>query len=104
MRHTKYALLRKCHWVAIWLSNKGHRHFRSRMDAIVQNIFEINNSQLIQYEILEKLVTFNLIFNSFLKFGASFTKKKLVKIMRFIKMIKKMTKLDLGILPKKKPN
>ena len=21
MRHTKYALLSKCHWVAIWLSN-----------------------------------------------------------------------------------
>ena len=36
---------------------KGHRHFRSRMDAIVQNMFEINYSQLIQYEILEKLVT-----------------------------------------------
>ena len=28
------------------------------MDAIVQNMFEINYSQLIQYEILEKLVTF----------------------------------------------
>ena len=27
------------------------------MDAIVQNMFEINYSQLIQYEILEKLVT-----------------------------------------------
>ena len=27
------------------------------MDAIVLNIFEINYSQLIQYEILEKLVT-----------------------------------------------
>ena len=23
MRHTKYALLSKCHWVAMWLSNKG---------------------------------------------------------------------------------
>ena len=29
------------------------------MDAIIQNMFEINYSQLIQYEILEKLVTFN---------------------------------------------
>ena len=37
---------------------EGHRHFRSRMDAMVQNMFEINYSQLIQYEILEKLVTF----------------------------------------------
>ena len=37
---------------------KDHRHFRSRMDAIVQNMFEINYSHLIQYEILEKLVTF----------------------------------------------
>ena len=36
---------------------KDHRHFRSRMDAIIQNMFEINYSQLIQYEILEKLVT-----------------------------------------------
>ena len=27
------------------------------MDAIILNIFEINYSQLIQYEILEKLVT-----------------------------------------------
>ena len=36
---------------------KDHRNFRSRMDAIVQNMFEINYSQLIQYEILEKLVT-----------------------------------------------
>ena len=35
---------------------KDHRHFRSRMDAIVQNMFEINYSQLVQYEILEKLV------------------------------------------------
>ena len=37
---------------------KDNRHFRSRMDAIVQNMFEINYSQLIQYEILEKLVTY----------------------------------------------
>ena len=37
---------------------KDHRHFRSRMDVSVQNMFEINYSQLIQYEILEKLVTF----------------------------------------------
>ena len=37
---------------------KDHRHFRSRMDAIVQNMFEINYSRLIQYEILEKLVTY----------------------------------------------
>ena len=37
--------------------DKDHRHFRSRMDANVQNMFEINYSQLIQYEILEKLVT-----------------------------------------------
>ena len=28
------------------------------MNAIVLNIFEINYSQMIQYEILEKLVTF----------------------------------------------
>ena len=37
---------------------KDHRHFRSRMDANIQNMFEINYSQLIQYEILEKLVTY----------------------------------------------
>ena len=36
---------------------KDHRHLRSRMDAIVQNMFEINYSLLIQYEISEKLVT-----------------------------------------------
>ena len=36
--------------------SKEHRHFRSRMDAIVQKMFEINYSQLIQYEILEKLI------------------------------------------------
>ena len=36
---------------------KEHGHFRSRMDAIVINIFEINYSQLIQNVILEKLVT-----------------------------------------------
>ena len=34
-----------------------HKHFRSRMDATVSNMFEINYSQLVQYEILEKLVT-----------------------------------------------
>ena len=28
------------------------------MDAIILNMFEINNSQLIQYEILEKLVAY----------------------------------------------
>ena len=28
------------------------------MDAIILNMFEINYSRLIQYEILEKLVTF----------------------------------------------
>ena len=33
-------------------------NFKSRMNAIVLNIFEINFSRLIQYEILEKLVTF----------------------------------------------
>ena len=38
-------------------SNEDHRHFRSRMDVNVQNMFEINYSHLIQYEILEKLVT-----------------------------------------------
>ena len=32
-------------------------NFRARMNAIIQNIFEINYSQLIKYEILEKLVT-----------------------------------------------
>ena len=37
---------------------KDHIHFRSRMDANVQNMFEINYSLLIQYEILENLVTF----------------------------------------------
>ena len=37
---------------------KGHGHSRFRMDAIVQNMFEINYSQLTQYEILEKLVTY----------------------------------------------
>ena len=35
-----------------------HGDFRYRMDAIVQNMLGINYSQLIQYEILEKLVTF----------------------------------------------
>ena len=34
-----------------------HRHFRSRMGATVSNMFEINYSQLLHYEILEKLVT-----------------------------------------------
>ena len=33
---------------------KDHRHFRSRMDAIVQNTYETVK----QYEILEKLVTY----------------------------------------------
>ena len=33
-------------------------YLRSRMDVIILNIIEINYSQLIQYEILEKLVTF----------------------------------------------
>ena len=37
---------------------KGHGHSRSRLDAIVQYMFEINYSQLIKYEILEKLVTY----------------------------------------------
>ena len=32
-------------------------YLRSRMSVIILNIFEINYSQLIQYEILEKLVT-----------------------------------------------
>ena len=32
--------------------------FRSRMNAIVLNIFEINYSGMIQYEILKKLVTY----------------------------------------------
>ena len=36
---------------------RGHGHSRSRLDVIVRNMFEINYSQLIQYEILEKLVT-----------------------------------------------
>ena len=36
---------------------KEHGHFRSRKNAIVLNIFEINYSRLIQYEILKKLVT-----------------------------------------------
>ena len=36
---------------------KEHGYLGSRMDAIILNIFEINYSQLIQYEILEKLVT-----------------------------------------------
>ena len=34
-----------------------HGYLRSRMSVIILNIFEINYSQLIQYEILEKLVT-----------------------------------------------
>ena len=34
-----------------------HGYLASRMDAIILNIFEINYSQLIKYEILEKLVT-----------------------------------------------
>ena len=38
---------------------KKHGHSRSRLHVIVfRNMFEINYSQLIQYEILEKLVTF----------------------------------------------
>ena len=36
---------------------KEHGHFRSRMDAMVLNIYEINYSQLIQCGILVKLVT-----------------------------------------------
>ena len=36
---------------------KEHGCLGSRMDAIILNIFEISYSQLIQYEILEKLVT-----------------------------------------------
>ena len=32
-------------------------YLRSRMDDVILNIFEINYSRLIQYEILEKLVT-----------------------------------------------
>ena len=48
--------------LALWLKSevglgKDHRHFRSRMNTIVQNMFEINYSRLKQYEILEKLVT-----------------------------------------------
>ena len=35
-----------------------HGYLGSRMDAIILNMFEINYSRLIQYEILEKLVTF----------------------------------------------
>ena len=35
-----------------------HGYLRSRMDAIILNMFEINYSRLIQYEILEKLVTY----------------------------------------------
>ena len=38
--------------------SKEHRYLGSRMDAIILNISEINFSQLIQYEILEKLVTY----------------------------------------------
>ena len=37
---------------------KEHGHSRSRMGDFILNIFEINYSQLIQYEILEKLVTY----------------------------------------------
>ena len=37
---------------------KEHGCLGSRMDVIILNIFEIRYSQLIQYEILEKLVTF----------------------------------------------
>ena len=44
-------------YTTVLKQGKEHGHFRSRMDAIVLNIFEINYSQLIQYEILEKLVT-----------------------------------------------
>ena len=54
-----------CHYILILNKiniepklGKGHGHSRSRMDAIVQNMFEINFSQLIQYGILEKLVTY----------------------------------------------
>ena len=36
---------------------KEHGHCRSRLDTIVQNMFGTNYSQLIQYEILEKMVT-----------------------------------------------
>ena len=38
-------------------NSNEHRYLGSRMDAIILNIFEINYSQLIRYEILEKLVT-----------------------------------------------
>ena len=34
-----------------------NKHFKSRMDATVSIMFEINYSQLVQYEILKKLVT-----------------------------------------------
>ena len=37
-------------------------YLRSRMGVIILNIFEINCSQLIQYEILKKLVTFIVIY------------------------------------------
>ena len=39
-----------------------HGYLGSKMDAIILNIFEINYSQLIQYEILEKLVTYIMHF------------------------------------------
>ena len=35
-----------------------HGYLSSRMNVVILNIFEINYSQLIQYEILEKLVTY----------------------------------------------
>ena len=50
-----------------------HGYLSSRMSVVILNIFEINYSQLIQYEILEKLVTYicvnkktlNLAYSSF---------------------------------------
>ena len=58
------------------------------MDAVIMNMFEINYSQLIQYEILEKLVTYissgskclklantghsGLVYGLFVHFGSRF--------------------------------
>ena len=50
----------------VWKGNKvkivlrcgsEHGYLGSRIDAIILNMLEINYSQLIQYELLEKLVT-----------------------------------------------
>ena len=53
------------------------------MDAIVLNIFEISYSQLIQYEILEKLVTYTI--SSQYEYGKKGLERDLTQIVCFFK-------------------